>query len=134
MPLTRRKFIKQSALATAASLAAPRLFSQVPAAAASVGPSTPLALPKLPPIPPLPAIPPMPPMQPLGSVPLGDPANYPEAKMDFPIEKGPFEPTWDSIAKNYPAKDIAWLREAKFGFWVHFGPQAAGQSGDWYAR
>ena len=23
---------------------------------------------------------------------------------------------------------------AKFGFWVHFGPQSAGQSGDWYAR
>ncbi len=26
------------------------------------------------------------------------------------------------------------MREAKFGIWVHFGPQAAGQIGDWYAR
>jgi alpha-L-fucosidase len=26
------------------------------------------------------------------------------------------------------------LRDAKFGIWVHFGPQSAGQSGDWYAR
>jgi len=26
------------------------------------------------------------------------------------------------------------LREAKFGIWVHFGPQSAGESGDWYAR
>jgi alpha-L-fucosidase len=53
--------------------------------------------------------------------------------MDFPIAAGPYEPTWDSIAKNYPG-DPAWLREAKFGIWVHFGPQSAGQSGDWYAR
>ena len=54
--------------------------------------------------------------------------------MDFPIETGPFQPTWASIAANYPTSDPAWLREAKFGIWVHFGPQAAGQSGDWYAR
>jgi alpha-L-fucosidase len=135
MPLTRRKFIKQSAVVTAASLAAPGFFSGASAAdSATLGASTPLTLPKLPPIPPLPAIPTIPPMQPLGSVPLGDADKFPEAKMDFPIATGPFEPTWESIAHNYPATDIAWLREAKFGFWVHFGPQAAGQSGDWYAR
>jgi alpha-L-fucosidase len=131
---TRRKFLKTSTLATAAGLTLPRFFSSA-SAAATPGTSAPLSLPKLPPIPPLPAIPSIPtPRPPLGSVPLGAPANYPEAKMDFPIEAGVFEPTWDSISKNYPAKDIAWLREAKFGFWVHFGPQSAGQSGDWYAR
>ncbi len=54
--------------------------------------------------------------------------------MDFPIEGGPFAPTWSSILANYPTKDSAWLRQAKFGIWVHFGPQAAGNSGDWYAR
>ncbi len=54
--------------------------------------------------------------------------------MDFPIADGPYQPTWDSIAQNYPGKEAPWLREAKVGFWVHFGPQAAGQSGDWYAR
>ena len=65
---------------------------------------------------------------------MGDPANFPEVKMDFPIEGGTFSPTWASIIANYPTKDSAWLRQAKFGIWVHFGPQAAGQSGDWYAR
>ncbi len=54
--------------------------------------------------------------------------------MYFPIAQGPYQPTWDSIAQTYPGKEVAWLREAKFGIWVHFGPQAAGQSGDWYAR
>ena len=64
---------------------------------------------------------------------MQNPATFAEVKMDFPIAAGPYEPTWESIAKNYPGGP-AWLREAKFGFWVHFGPQAAGQSGDWYAR
>jgi len=85
-------------------------------------------MPKPEPIPPIPA--PKPP----GSVALGDPKNFPEVKLTFPIADGPYQPTWESVAKNYPAKEAPWLREAKFGFWVHFGPQAAGQSGDWYAR
>lgn len=79
-------------------------------------------------------MPELPPPQAPGSVEMGDPAKFPEVKMDFPIAEGPYGPTWDSIARNYPAKEVAWLREAKFGIWVHFGPQAAGQSGDWYAR
>jgi alpha-L-fucosidase len=85
----------------------------------------------LPPPAPIPSIPaPRPP----GSVPMGDPKDFPEVKMDFPIATGPYQPTWDSIARNYPGKEAAWLREAKVGFWVCFGPQSAGQSGDWYAR
>jgi alpha-L-fucosidase len=84
----------------------------------------------LPSLPPLPAIPaPLP----IDSVPLGDSANAPEVKLDLPIAPGPFEPTWESIEKHYPGEP-SWLREAKFGIWVHFGPQAAGKSGDWYAR
>ncbi|HVT82615.1 MAG TPA: alpha-L-fucosidase [Phycisphaerae bacterium] len=80
---------------------------------------------------PIPAIPaPKPP----GSVALGDPKAFEEVKLNFPMADGPYGPTWDSIAKTYPSKEMAWLREAKFGFWVHFGPQSAGQSGDWYAR
>ncbi len=82
---------------------------------------------KLPPMPPLPAT------QPAASVPLGNPQTTPEIKMDFPMADGPFQPTWESINANYKGEPV-WLREAKFGFWVHFGPQAAGQSGDWYAR
>jgi Alpha-L-fucosidase len=37
------------------------------------------------------------------------------------------------LEKNYPGEP-SWLRDAKFGIWVHFGPQSAGESGDWYAR
>lgn len=84
----------------------------------------------LPPLPPMPAIPA--PMA-LDSVPMGDSKSAPEVKLDVPITAGPYQPTWTSIEKNYPGTP-AWLREAKFGIWVHFGPQAAGKSGDWYAR
>jgi alpha-L-fucosidase len=64
---------------------------------------------------------------------MGDWQSFPEMIIDIPIAEGPFEPTWESIEKNYPGEP-AWLREAKFGIWVHFGPQSAGESGDWYAR
>jgi alpha-L-fucosidase len=68
-------------------------------------------------------------------VPMGDLNSFPEMKLDdLPIAPGPFEPTWESIEKNYPGEPV-WLREAKFGIWVHIGPQSAGgESGDWYAR
>jgi len=82
---------------------------------------------------PLEPFPEAPALQPPDSLTMQDPATFAEVKMDFPIAAGPYEPTWDSINRNYPA-DPAWLREAKFGIWVHFGPQSAGQSGDWYAR
>ena len=71
--------------------------------------------------------------KPIDSELLGDWKSFPEMQLNIPIAKGPFEPTWESIEKNYPGEP-AWLREAKFGIWVHFGPQAAGESGDWYAR
>jgi alpha-L-fucosidase len=64
---------------------------------------------------------------------IGDPSGFPEVKMDFPMAKGPFQPTWESIDKNYPGEP-AWWRDAKFGIFIHWGPQAAGKSGDWYAR
>jgi alpha-L-fucosidase len=70
---------------------------------------------------------------PENSVPLGALMNFQEVKLDLPIAPGPFQPTWVSIEKNYPGTP-AWLRQAKFGIWVHFGPQASGESGDWYAR
>lgn len=69
----------------------------------------------------------------VNSVPMGDWKTFKEVKLNIPIYPGPFEPTWESIAKNYPG-DPKWLRNAKFGIWVHFGPQASGASGDWYAR
>lgn len=45
--------------------------------------------------------------------------------------KGPFEPTWASLAQ-YHAPD--WFRDAKFGIWAHWGPQCQPERGDWYAR
>lgn len=42
-----------------------------------------------------------------------------------------FEPTIESFSKyKYPD----WFRDAKFGIWSHWGPQAVPRQGDWYAR
>jgi len=49
----------------------------------------------------------------------------------LPIASGPFEPTVESL-KTYQAPD--WFRDAKFGIWAHWGPQAVPRKGDWYAR
>ncbi len=84
----------------------------------------------------LPELPPMPDIQPpkaVGSVAMGDASAFQEVQLDIPVADGPFKPNWESIEQNYPGNP-EWLREAKIGFWVHFGPQAAGESGDWYAR
>lgn len=62
-----------------------------------------------------------------------NPDDFPEVKMDFKISPGPFEPTWESIKNNYPGTP-SWFNNAKFGVFVHWGPQASGKSGDWYAR
>ena len=67
------------------------------------------------------------------SVPMGNIQTFEEVKLDLPITSGPYEPTWKSIEANYPCTP-EWLRDSKFGIWIHFGPQSAGESGDWYAR
>ena len=77
-------------------------------------------------------IPAVPPTQAPDSEPLGDLQSFPEMKLDLPVAPGPFEPTWESIEKNYPGEP-AWLRDAKCGIRVHFGPQSAGEGGDWHA-
>jgi alpha-L-fucosidase len=43
-----------------------------------------------------------------------------------------FTNTLDSLATNYKAPE--WFRDAKFGIWAHWGPQAVTEAGDWYAR
>jgi alpha-L-fucosidase len=48
------------------------------------------------------------------------------------IAPGPFDPTWDSLAKNYHTPD--WFRDAKFGIWAHWSAQCVPEHGDWYAR
>ena len=55
----------------------------------------------------------------------------PAAKLDLPIASGPFQGTMDSLT-NYHCPE--WFRDAKFGIWAHWGPQAVPMDGDWYAR
>ena len=44
---------------------------------------------------------------------------------------GTFKPNFDSFKQyQYPK----WFRDAKLGFWAHWGPQAVPRQGDWYAR
>lgn len=78
-------------------------------------------------------IPEIPASEPVGSVSLASSDSFPEVVIDLPITPGPFTPDWESIERHYPGEP-EWLRDAKFGIWVHFGPQSAGESGDWYAR
>ena len=49
----------------------------------------------------------------------------------LPIAEGPYKPTDESLNQfRYPE----WFRDAKFGIWAHWGPQAVPRQGDWYAR
>lgn len=43
----------------------------------------------------------------------------------------PFQPNFTSL-KAYRIPE--WFRDAKFGIWSHWGPQAVPRQGDWYAR
>jgi len=47
------------------------------------------------------------------------------------IAQGPFEGKMESLA-GYVCPE--WFRDAKFGIWAHWGPQAVPMAGDWYAR
>jgi alpha-L-fucosidase len=53
------------------------------------------------------------------------------APLKLPVAPGPFQPTMESLA-NYRCPE--WFRDAKFGIWAHWGPQAVPMDGDWYAR
>ena len=50
----------------------------------------------------------------------------------YAIAPGPFEPTWESLEQHYQLPD--WYRNAKFGIWMHWGPQCQPGDGDWYAK
>ena len=51
--------------------------------------------------------------------------------LSLPVAPGPFQGTMDSLT-NYACPE--WFRDAKFGIWAHWGPQAVPMEGDWYAR
>jgi len=54
-----------------------------------------------------------------------------KSEIECNITEGPFQPEWDSL-KQYQCPE--WFRDAKFGIWAHWGPQAVPGAGDWYAR
>ena len=58
------------------------------------------------------------------------PASKPIVAPDE-VAAGPFKPTDESLTA-YQCPD--WFRDAKFGIWSHWGPQAVPREGDWYAR
>ena len=90
--ITRRKFLKTSALASAAGLTAPLWAGSASSAA----------------------------------------VPYTTTAAGRRLATGPFEPTWDSLVKNYKCPD--WFRDAKFGIWAHWTAQCVPEQGDWYAR
>jgi alpha-L-fucosidase len=50
---------------------------------------------------------------------------------NLPMCEGKYKPTDESLQQyKYPE----WFRDAKFGIWAHWGPQAVPRQGDWYAR
>ena len=55
----------------------------------------------------------------------------PAQQANFPVGKGPFKPN-DSSLKQYQYPE--WFRDAKLGYWAHWGPQAVPRQGDWYAK
>lgn len=50
------------------------------------------------------------------------------------IAPGPFSADWKSFTADKLKHEPDWWREAKIGVWFHWGPQAMGRNGDWYAR
>jgi alpha-L-fucosidase len=115
---SRRDFLKQTALAAGAISAARLLPANLGAAqdpnavAAGATPGAPVPVTVDRPLPPAPT-----------------PIRAPDG---FGVTKGPFQPTWESLAANFQVPD--WYRDAKFGIWAHWGPQCQPEMGDWYAQ
>ena len=53
------------------------------------------------------------------------------ADPDYAVADGPFDPSWTSL-QGFECPQ--WFRDAKLGFWAHWGPQSVPMYGDWYAR
>ncbi len=58
-------------------------------------------------------------------------AAYAGAPAEKKAAASTFQPTWESLA-SYQCPE--WFRDAKFGIWAHWGPQAVPMVGDWYAK
>jgi alpha-L-fucosidase len=56
-----------------------------------------------------------------------------DAAVTKPMPSGPFQPTWDSIAKNYQTPQ--WFLGAKFGVFMHWGLYSVPAHGnEWYEK
>lgn len=51
---------------------------------------------------------------------------------DFSIAPGKFEGNLKSLTSQFECPE--WFKDAKIGFWSHWGPQSVPMYGDWYAR
>ncbi|MEI6074190.1 MAG: alpha-L-fucosidase [Verrucomicrobiota bacterium] len=56
----------------------------------------------------------------------------PMEEIKVPIAPGPCAPNWKSLGDHFTTP--VWWRQAKIGMWLHWGPQSAGEDGDWYAK
>jgi alpha-L-fucosidase len=65
-------------------------------------------------------------------LPLGRMRSVTAAEESRNVARGPFKPTWESLAQTYQVPD--WFRDAKFGIWAHWSAQCVPEQGDWYAR
>lgn len=51
------------------------------------------------------------------------------------VEERLFTPSFTSDIESFRQyRYPEWFRDAKFGIWAHWGPQAVPRQGDWYAR
>ncbi|MEO7494018.1 MAG: alpha-L-fucosidase, partial [Massilia sp.] len=67
----------------------------------------------------------------LMAAPLAHGAEKDGAPVKLTHVAGPFSADPASLSK-YETPE--WYRDAKFGIWAHWGPQAVPRAGDWYAR
>jgi len=59
-----------------------------------------------------------------------------DAAVTTPMAPGPFQPTWDSLQKNYQTP--AWFQDAKLGIFMHWGiysvPAHGPSAAEWYEK
>jgi alpha-L-fucosidase len=55
-----------------------------------------------------------------------------QAQNSLAVIKGKFNPNDTASFRQYQCPK--WFRDAKFGIWAHWGPQAVARKGDWYAK
>src|SRR5450432_4392178 len=117
----RRKFLKTSALASAASLTAPLWLNRARAADSPEELTSALTTTNAP----------------AASQEVwrrDTPELVAAALKDIPAAgPGPFQESWDSIGQNY--KDPDWFRDGKFGIYMHWGIYSVPAHGsEWYVR